>query len=183
MATKHEGVHIADRHSELIGDEVAEPRAIKHACHAAHHMMRQTRELTQRPHHRVKRVGDANNERARRVGLNAFADGLHDFQVDADQIVTAHPRFAGHPCGNNDHVSPGDILIIIRSCDFRVVAFNRAALRKIKRLALRNAFNHIKQDDIAKLFLCREMRECTTNITSADQCDFLACHDCSSLEP
>src|SRR3546814_12660602 len=77
MAAEHEGVHILHRYVELIGDEVAEACRIEHAGHADDLVMRQTRKFAQRPHHRVERVGDADDEGVGGVRLDAFADSLH----------------------------------------------------------------------------------------------------------
>jgi hypothetical protein len=64
--------------------------------------------LLQRPDHRVERVGDADDEGVRGVLLDAGADGLHDLEVDAEQIVAAHARLARHAGGDDDHVGAGD---------------------------------------------------------------------------
>src|SRR3546814_4869044 len=68
------------------------------------------------------------------VGLDALADGLHHFQIDAEQVVAAHPRLAGDPGGDDDDVGAGDVGIIIGAGDLRVKALNRADLRQVERL-------------------------------------------------
>ena len=50
---------------ELLGEEVAEARAVEHAGHADDHVVRQAGEFAQRPDHRVERVGDADDEGVR----------------------------------------------------------------------------------------------------------------------
>src|SRR3546814_7938391 len=62
--------------------------------------------------------------------LDALADGLHHFQIDAEQVVAAHPRLAGDPGGDDDDVGAGDVGIIIGAGDLRVKALNRADLRQ-----------------------------------------------------
>src|SRR3546814_15417686 len=75
VTAENEGVHILDRHGELVGDEVAEARRIEHAGHADDLIVRKPRKFTQRPDHGVERVGDADDESVGSVGLEAFADG------------------------------------------------------------------------------------------------------------
>src|SRR3546814_3484752 len=71
--------------------------------------MRQTRKFAQRPHHRVERVGYADDEGVGGVGLDAFADRLHHFQIYAEQVIAAHARLAGDPGGDDDDVGAGDV--------------------------------------------------------------------------
>ena len=164
------------RHVEFVGDEVAEARRIEHAGHADDLVVRQAREFAQRPHHRVERVGDADDERVGGVGLDAFADGLHDLQVDAEQIVAAHARLAGDPGGDDDDVGARDVGIVVRAGDLGVKARDRANLRQVERLALRHAFDDVEQDDVAEFLLRGEQRQRPADIPGSDQCDLLASH-------
>ena len=54
-----------------------------------------------RPHHGVERVGDADDESAGRVFLDAGADLLHHLEVDAQKIDTAHAGLAWHAGGDD----------------------------------------------------------------------------------
>src|SRR3546814_20321493 len=58
MAAENEGVHILDRHVELVGDEVAEARRIEDAGHTDALVVRQARELPEGPNHRVEGGGE-----------------------------------------------------------------------------------------------------------------------------
>ena len=151
--------------------------AVEHARHADDHVVRQAREFAQRPHHRVERVGDADDERVGGVVLDALADRLHHLQVDAEQIVAAHAGLARDTGGDDDHVGAGDILVIVRPGDLRVEALDRAALRQIERLALRHALDHVEQDDVAEFLLRGEMGERAADVAGADQRDLLAGHE------
>ena len=150
MAAKHERSDILHRHVEFIGQEMAEAARIEDAGHADHHMVWKAGKFAQGPYHRVERVGDADDKCVWRVGCDAFTDRLHHLQVDAKQIVAAHARLARDASGDDDDVSACDIGIIIGARDCGVEAFNRTALRQIQRLALRNAFNNVEKDDVAK---------------------------------
>ena len=66
MTAQHEGGNIFHRDVQLLGQEVAEARAVQHAGHADDLVMRQAGELAQRPHHGVQRIGDADHKGVRR---------------------------------------------------------------------------------------------------------------------
>ena len=168
-----------DGNLEFLGEEVAEAGRVEHAGHADDLVVRQAREFSQRPDHRVERVGDADDERVRCVGGDPFADRLHDLQVDAEQIVTAHAGLARHAGGDDNHIGAGDIGIIVRPDDLGVEALDRGALAKIERLALRHAFDHVEQHDIAETLERREVRERAADVAGADQRDLLAGHSSS----
>jgi hypothetical protein len=106
MAAQNEGGDVLHRHVEFLGEEVAEARAVEHAGHAADLVVRQARELAQRPDHRVERVGDADDEGVRRVVADAFAHGFHDLEVDAQKVVAAHARLARDAGGDDADIAP-----------------------------------------------------------------------------
>ena len=54
------------------------------------------------------RVGNADDEGVGGVLLDACADLFHDRGVDADQVIAAHARLAGHACSDDDHVGTAD---------------------------------------------------------------------------
>ena len=138
--------------------------------------MRQPGEFAQRPHHRVERVGDADDERVRGIGLDALADRLHHLEVDAEQIVAAHARLARDPGGDDAHVGIGDVGIIVRALERDVKAVDRGGLGDVERLALRRALGNVEQDDIAQFAHRGEVRQRSTDHSRADQRDFLASH-------
>jgi hypothetical protein len=109
--------------------------------------------------------------------VDAFAHGLHDLEVDAQQIVAAHARLAGHTGGHDDHVGTGDVGIVVRAGDLGVEAFNRAALRQVQSLALGDAIGDVEEDDVAQFLLRGQMGQRATDVASADQSDLLACHE------
>ena len=96
VAAEHERRDVPHRHSEFQRKEMAEAGRIKNSRHAHNLSVGEAGILAKCPNHRIKRIRDANNERARRVLGYAFADRLHDFQINAEQIV---PRHSG-PSGN-----------------------------------------------------------------------------------
>jgi hypothetical protein len=144
MAAEHEGGDILHRDLELLGEKSAEARRIEHAGHAHDHVVGQTRKFAQRPHHRIQRIGDADHERIRRVRLDALADRLHHFEVDAEQIIAAHAGLAGDAGRDDDHVGTRDVGIVIGALERGIEAFDGAALGEIERLALRHAFDDVE---------------------------------------
>ena len=133
----------------------------------------------QSPDHRIERIGDADDKGVRRIFLDAGADRFHDLEVDAEQIVAAHPRLARHPGRHDDNVGPGDGFIAIRPRERRIETVDRTRLGKIQRLALRCPFRDVEEDDVAKLFERREVSQGSADLTGSDQCDLAARHvDC-----
>src|SRR3546814_20925066 len=96
----------------------------------------------------------ADDKSVRRIGLDALTHGLHDLQIDAQQVIAAHARLASDPGSNNDDVRASNVGIIVRALQVRIKAFHRAALGKVKCFTLRHALNHVEQE-IGKAS-CRE---------------------------
>ena len=145
MAAEYEGGDIAHRDAEFEAQEVTEAGAVEHAGHAADHVVGQAGEFAQGPDHRVERVGDADHKGVGRVFLDAFADGFHDLEVDAQQVVAAHPRFARHTGGDDADVGPGDIGIGLGALERGVEAFGGAGFRDVEGFALGHAFGNVEQ--------------------------------------
>src|SRR5918993_5319913 len=71
VAAEHEGGDVLDADLELLGEEMEETGAVEHSRHAEDPVVRPAREFAQRPDHRVERIGDADDEAAGRVALDA----------------------------------------------------------------------------------------------------------------
>ena len=107
-------------------------------------LLRQAAGLLQRPHHRVERIGDADDEGVRRVFLDAGADLLHHLEIDAEQIVAAHAGLARHAGGDDADVGALDRLVGIGAGELGVEAVDRRGLGDVERLALRDAFGDVE---------------------------------------
>jgi hypothetical protein len=162
---------------------MAEPRAVQHAGHAADHVMRQARELAQRPDHGVERVGDADDEGVRRVVADALAHGFHDLEVDAQKVVAAHPRLARDTGGDDAHIRAGDVGVVVGALQLGVELFRRAAFGDVERLALRDALGDVEQDDIAQFLQRGEMGERAPDLPRADERDLGSGHGNWSFVP
>ena len=108
--------------------------------------------------------------------LDAFAHRRHDFQVDAQKVVAAHAGLARHAGGDDHHIGAGDVGVGIGALELRVEAFDRTGLGDVERLALRQAFHDVEQDDIAQFLEADQMGERAADLSAADERDFLAGH-------
>ena len=138
--------------------------------------MGQAGEFAQRPDHRVERVGDADDEGVRRVGGDALADRFHDLEVDAEQVVAAHARFARDAGGDDADVGAGDVGVIVGAFEDSVELVDRRALGDVERLALRRAFGDVEEDDVAEFLERGEMGQRAPDLSGADERDLRSCH-------
>ncbi len=111
MSAKNKCVHVFYRDVEFFGQEVLEACRVEHTSHAHDFVRWKARELAQRPNHCIKWVGDADNKGVWRMLANAFTNLLHDFQVNAQKIVTAHARLTWHTSGHNNDISTFDVAV------------------------------------------------------------------------
>jgi hypothetical protein len=163
----------------VFGQEVGEARRVQDAGHADDLFLGQARELLQRPDHRVERVGDADDEGVGGVGLDAFADGLHDLQVDAQQVVAAHARLARHAGGDDADVGAGDVGVVVDALQRDVLAEHGRGFGDVQGLALRGAFGDVEQQDVAQLFARGDVGQGAADHAGADEGDLRASHGVS----
>ena len=104
MAAEYESGDVLDGNVELIGQEMAETGGIENPGHAHHLVVGQAAFLAHDPDHGVEGVGDDDDEGLGAVFLDAPGDRGDDPGIDADQIIAAHARLAGHTGGDDDHV-------------------------------------------------------------------------------
>ncbi len=148
---------------------MAEARRVQNSGHTADLLRRQTREFLQRPDHRIERVGDADHERIRRVGGDAFAHGFHDLEVDAQEVIAAHAGLAGHTGGDDAHIRARDVGIVLCALEARVEPFGGAGFGNVERLALGRAFGDVEHHDVAQFFECHEVGESAPYLSRADK--------------
>src|SRR6185436_12753797 len=58
----------------------------------------------------------------------------------------------------------------------RVESMNRARLREVERFALRDALDHIHEDDVAQLLLHRVLGDRRADVAGTDDGDLRSCH-------
>ena len=140
--------------------------------------MRHSRKFAQRPDHRVQRVGDADDEGVGGVVADAFTHGLHDLEVDAQQVVARHARLARHASGDDADVCTRDIGIIVGAAQLDVELLDRAGLGEIEGLALRRAFADVEEDDVPQFLEGDQMGERAADLSGTDESDLGSGHVC-----
>ncbi len=113
--------------------------------------------------------------------LMPFADGLHDLQVDADQVVAAHAGLARHAGGDDADVGTRDVGVVVRALQRDVRAEHGGGLGDVQRLALRRALGDVEQDDVAQRLARRDVGQGATDHSGADEGDLRASHKHSFL--
>ncbi len=103
------------------------------------------------------------------MGGDALTDRLHHLEVDAEQVVAAHPGLARHAGGDDADVGPGDVGIVVGALQRRVEFLDRPRLRDVERLALRRAFGDVEEDDVAEFLDRGEMGEGAADLPRADE--------------
>ncbi len=137
---------------------------------------RQAGEFLQRPDHRIERIGNADDERFRRIFLYAGADLLHHFQIDAEKVIAAHAGLAGHAGGDDANIGPFDRGVVVDASVFHIEPVDRGRLSNVESFALRNAFGDIEQHHIAQFLEADKVSQRAANHAGADEGDLVACH-------
>ena len=99
MPAEHHCLHVLDGGAGLPGDERREAGRIEDAGHAEHALLWPAGDVLRHVAHRVERVGDDDQDRVRALRDRLLCNGSDDLLVRGDEVVSAHPRFAGNPRG------------------------------------------------------------------------------------
>jgi hypothetical protein len=109
--------------------------------------------------------------------LNTVGDGVENFAIGAEQIVTAHARLARDARRHNANIGACDIFVFICAEDVAVKTFHGAGVRQIQRFPLRQPINDVEHDHVAEPLQQRQMSHRAADITGSDQCYFLPSHN------
>ena len=169
VAAENECSNVFHGDVEFGREEVAETSRVKNASHADDFLGGQARELLQSPNHRVERVGDADYKCVRCVSFDAFANRFHNFEVDAQQVVTGHARLAGNTSSYDYNVCASDVSVVVRAFESAVKAFRRAGFSDVEGFALRGAFCDVEENNITEFLDRCEVGEGATDLASADK--------------
>ena len=180
MATQHEGGDIFHGDAKFVREKVAEACAVQHAGHAANLACGQAGELLQGPDHRVERVGDTDDKGVGRVVANALPNRFHDLEIDAQQIIAAHPGLARDAGRHDAHIGASDVRVILRAFQVSIKPLRWPGFSDIERFALRNSFGDVEHDHIPQFLKRCEMGECTPDLSGAYQGDFGSGHTFNS---
>src|SRR5215208_6423229 len=121
VTSEDEREDVAHGDAELVGDERAVAGRVEDSGHADHPLAGEATRLHRHVAHRVERVGDDDEDRLRRVPDDLLGNAPHDVLVRLEQVVAAHPRFAGAAARYDDHVRARSLLVIIGACYVGVV--------------------------------------------------------------
>ena len=95
-----------------------------------------------------------------------------DLLVDRDEIVAAHIASARHSRRDHDHIGLGALLVAVRAEDVRLVAEHRSHLVDVERLALRQPFLDVDQDDVGVVARRQHLGASCADSAGADHGDF-----------
>ena len=98
--------------------------------------------------HGVERIGDDDEDRVRRDRRNLVHHVRHDLVVGVQQVVAAHAGLARDAGGDDDDVGVRGLGVVVRADDVHVALLDRHGFEQVERLALRDAFRDIDQDDV-----------------------------------
>ena len=105
------------------------------------------------------------------------ADLLHHLEIDAEEIVAAHPGLARHAGGHDADVGAVHRLVGIGAEIAGIVALDRRRLGDVEGLALGNALGDVEQHDVTEFLEPDQVGQRATDLARADQCNLLARHD------
>ena len=111
-----------------------------------------------------------------RLGRRRLDDGLHDAGVLRQQVVAAHARLARQAGGDDDHVGPGRLVVVVRPDDPRVVADDRRGLGEVEALALGQALDDVHEDHVGETRLGDALRGGGADVPGADDRDLVPRH-------
>ena len=145
-------------------------------------MLRQAAGFLQRPHHGVERIGDADDEGVGGIFLYAGTDLAHDLEIDVEQIIPAHARFARHAGGDDTHIGAFDRIVAVCAGELGVEIIDRRGFGDVERLALRDALHDVEHHDVTEFFQSDEMGQRAADLAGADQRNLVTRHDGKTLD-
>src|SRR5579862_1052099 len=174
VAAEHHRLHVLHRRAGLPRDERGEPGRVENARHAEHALFRPAGDVLRHVAHRVERLRDDDEDRVRALRDHLLGDGTDDLLVRRDEVVARHPRRAREARRDDDDRRACTLLIVVRADDVRLVAENGAHLVDVERLALRQAFLDVDEDDVRVVAGRQDLRARRAHIAGADDGDLPA---------
>jgi hypothetical protein len=175
-------MYVAHAYAQFHRNERLVACGIQRTRHTDHALPREAAILLGDVAHRIERVGDDDQDRVRAIFCNFRGHVRNDLFVDLDQFVAAG-EFARHRVflardARRDHDDIGVCccFVAVRSHNIDIEADHRPGFEQVQRFTLRDALYHVYQyhvRDFADRHPCRQRR---TNISCADNRDFLARH-------
>src|SRR2546430_1075588 len=104
----------------------------------------------------------------------AAAPGAYQAEVPSSFTSSPPPMTAvpGPPRRDHDHIGLGALLVAVRADDVRLVAEHRSHLVDVERLALRQPFLDVDQDDVGVVARRQHLGASCADSAGADHGDF-----------
>ena len=107
---------------------------------------------------------------------------LHDLEIDVEQVVAAHAGLARHAGGDDADVGAFDGFVLLVPVNLASKSLTGEDCGDIERLALRDAFHDVEQDDVAELLEANEVGQRAADLAGADQRNLVTRHGGKTLE-
>jgi hypothetical protein len=181
VSAEDERVDVTHRDSKLLGDKRAVAGGVEDARHPDYPLAREAAYVHRDVAHRVERVRDHHQDRLRRVLDHLFGYAPDDVLVGLEEVVAAHPRFAGTPAGYHDHVRARALLVAVSADHVRVEADHGSALQDVQSLALRQALDYVHEDHVCVVALRQPLGRRPADVAGAHDRNLALCHGNSLL--
>jgi hypothetical protein len=174
MAAKHKSDDVRCGDIERLRYESAEAGGVEYAGHAHHTALRKAAGVVRNVAHGVKRVGDHEQDCVRRVLHCLFHGCLDDVVIGPQQVIAAHSRLARKTGGENHDIGVLRGPVIVAAGYLDVDPLDRAGLKDVEGLALRDAFQDIYHDNVGQSLPGQTDRATGTDISRSYNCDLLS---------
>ena len=145
---QQKGLDVQRGAADLIGQESAVTGRIQHAGHTHYAVGRELGGQECAVCHHVQGIGNDDDLGIGGVFYHLFGHRFYDTGVDADQIVAAHARFAGHAGGDHHYVRTFGLGIVVgRTGQTGVESADRGGLPDVEGFSFGNAFLDVQDDD------------------------------------
>ena len=105
MTTQNKGCYVFNADTKFICQEITETGRVQNPRHTDDFTVFKPCGTLHHFDHHIKWIGDDNHESLRRIFFDILTDAIDDTRINANQIITAHPRFTGYACGDNHNIS------------------------------------------------------------------------------
>ena len=174
MPAENHGLDILHRNTERVGQEAPVAGGVQHPGHPDHALPGEAGDFLGDPAHHVQRVGNHDDDGARRMPPDLLAYRFHDFDIGPYQVVAAHPRLPGDAGGDDKEIAASGHPVVIGSHDSRVEPLDRSRFPLVQPLALRDSVDDVHQHDLAaELLLGDALRHGRAHVPGAHNGDLL----------
>src|SRR5207253_7594139 len=105
VPAENHGLDILHRNTERVGQEAPVAGGVQHPGHPDHALPGEAGDFLGDPAHHVQRVGNHDDDGARRMPPDLLAYRFHDFDIGPYQVVAAHPRLPSDAGGDDKEIA------------------------------------------------------------------------------